>query len=446
MNGRVVLKKRLIPPAALLAAACLLLAAGCGGGGGGGGVTTTPTPSANPQFLLVSNPDADGKIYTTQTITVTGQTTPGSTVTVNGAAASVDSAGNFSYAGLAVTANPFTVTVKASGTSTSISVPRTVYYHNQSVCTLVYAAEDPRTGVSKIFETDPAVDPDVSGSARVITNDDPLATDTRPAVSPDRSSVAFIRSVNGSQNIYTTSCTGTAAATRITNTSNVFYESVSWSKSGAWLAYSANASLANDYDVFVIPASAGQSYSQVTTHMAADTGPSWTPDNRIVFASNRPLDGSPGSTISQTHLWAAADPFDPNGPKTLLYAPDSPSAPSCSAGAGKCSSSNPDVSAAGITAFQFAYPCSTQGGGGDPPAPSGDTCYHIYYLPGGATFPSALTSATGYYVHPRWKEGASSLVFIVRSSGVDNFYSSTFTGSVPGASAALDIEGYTPDW
>lgn len=386
-------------------------------------------------FLHVNSPDADGKIYNSQSITVSGSTLAcGASVTVNGAAVTVDSNGDFST-GATISSNPTTITVQATFTDTTHTVARDVYYQNSSKCTLVYTATDPRTGATRIYD----VDPDIPDSARRISDDVANSTDSAPAISPDRSTVAFIRNLDGDQNIYTIACTGSASAVKITSTGNVHYESVSWSKDGSTLAYASD--LANDYDIFTIPPSAGQSFTQITTHTANDTSPAWNSSGKIIFASNRDTGGAAG-TISQTHLWRVT----PGGTPSIIYDPANASAPACSAGAGLCSASSPDVNSYSIIVFLLAADCSASraaAAGSD--TPSG-TCNNIYYLPSGSTYPAAATTGSNIFLHPRWSETTTSVVFVNRNSGTDSLYQLPFSDSTPSSTSSLGLTGGSPDW
>ncbi|MFH1538591.1 MAG: hypothetical protein ABIH66_06505 [bacterium] len=422
-----------------LSACAMALIAGCGGGGGGGGGGGTPTGQCSGNFYLyVSNPDVDGKIYDTSSITVTGSaSTCLGSVTVNGKSVALGSGGSFSTA-VSISANPTAITVTATGSGTTRTVTRNVYYQQASKCTLVYTATDPRTGATRIFDADP----NIPGSARRISDDVPNSTDSAPALSPNRTSVAFIRNLDGVQNIYTIACTGSASAVWITNIITGFrYESVSWKKDGTTLAYASD--LANDYDIYTNPASPGQVPTQITTLSAGDTSPTWTPSGEIIFVSNRNTGGGAG-TISQTHLWKV-NPSTTDDP-TILYDPANASAPACSLGAGLCSSSSPDINSSGTLVFQYTFPCTAARlAAASPDTPTG-TCHNIYYLPSSSTYPAAATSGNNVYLHPRWSETTTSVVYVNRNSGTDSLYRLPFSGSTPSTAASLGLTGGSPDW
>ncbi|MEW6203119.1 MAG: hypothetical protein AB1546_14165 [bacterium] len=429
----------------LLISACIIVVSvcsGCGGGGGGGGGTTPPPPNSSTLFLYVNNPETNNKIYTTNSINVTGQTSPGAVVTVNNLAASLDSSGNFTYANLSIASNPFTITVKTTKDSSDYTVTRVVYYQNSSQCTLVYSATDPNTGYTRIYDTDP----NIPNSSRCISDSVIGATDTQPALNPSRNTVIFVRTLSGNQNLYSISCTGSGtecpaagSASQLTSTTGITYQSPSWSKSGSYIAYAA--SVLGDYDIYTVT-SAGQNLTQITTHAAADISPTWsTGDSTIYFASNRPTDGS-GGTINYYHLWYVN--VSPVGTPTLLT-----SEPTCPDGTGKCSLLSPDISPNGYLVYQFASSCGTGGGSGTPPVNPKSTCNNLYYMtsyPSGVSSPA--TSGSNLFLSPHWRQSTTSneLVFVNRNNNTDALYKITFTGTSPGTSAAMNLTGGTPDW
>ena len=426
----------------VLLVAGITLIWGCGGGGGGG--STPPPPPNTSLFLYVNNPEYNNKIYSTSSVTVTGQTAAGAAVTVNNNNATVDSSGNFTYAGLTISSNPFTITVKATKDSDSYTVTRSVYYQNTSQCTLVYSATDPKSGYTRIYDTNPAI----PNSTRCISDDVVGTTDTQPALNPSRDTIVFIRALNGNQNLYKITCTGSGTAvcpaagtaTQITSTNGVPYQSVSWSKSGTYIAYSASV---GDYDIYTMIPSPGQNPTQITTHPAADTSPTWSADNaRIYFISNRPTDGSATGTINYTHLWYVTV----SSPGTAAMVT---SEPTCPDGVGKCSILNPDISPTTVLIYQFAFSCGT-GSGGNPPEPPESTCYNLYYLtaypPGNPT--AATTGNNNLYLRPRWQETSNenNIVFVNRNNSTDALYKIAFTGTTWGTPTSLNLTGGTPDW
>ena len=421
----------------IIAAVALVLTAGCGGGGGttggGGGGTNTQT-----FYLTVTTPATDGKIYTSSTITVSGETTSGSTVTVNGLSATVASDGSFTRTGVPIstTSNPTSVSVLATDGSTSYTVTRAVYYQNTSLCNLVYAKRDPRTGYDRIYDKDVTI----STSERMLNEDTLGAAYHDPSVSPDRSKVAYIRTLSGTQSLMVRSCAATGSETALV--SGAHYLSPAWSKDGTLIAYAGDAS--GNYDIYVVGATGGSS-TQITTHGAMDDSPTFlADDSEIVFSSTRDTGGG-ASVGERSNLWRV-EVTPPRSP-ALLYDPTAGQGPTCPDGNGNCSSYYPDLNANNELVFQFEYSCSAYAG--TPDHPDG-TCNEIQYL--SMTTPTSITSTTSggnNFRRPRWYTSNTEIIVLKLDSTVDKGTSSArifiTNGAATGSQSAVS-DCSSPDW
>ncbi|MFA6450976.1 MAG: hypothetical protein WCX65_15990 [bacterium] len=430
--------------------------AGCGGGGGGGAALPTGCASYTTQlacvansscawngtacvsasptsgfFLTVSSPIFEGQIYSSNTLTVTGRTSADATVTVNGASVAVDAIGNFSKSAVAIASNPTVITVDAYHGSTHYQVVRNVYYDNKSYCSIVYIAVDPQNGYSRAFTADPAI----PGSARVIYNDLPGIVQSSVSLTPNRTTVAFVREdASGNQNIYRAPCSGAGPQTAMTATTGVHYRSLSWSHTGVNLAYASDAP--GQYDIYTMPAAGGAS-TRITTHAARDDSPSWmSGDSGLVFASYRDTSGGAG-VGTYSNLWKLTLPA---GAQSLVYNPTGVGAPSCPAGAGNCSAKNPDSSSTGNIIFQFDSACQAGDGGQQPPQA---ICNNLYIFSSGN--PVAVSTGVKYYTAPKWNESGNSVVFTDSLTNTPKIMRIPFTGIAPGTVTDTNLLGSQAD-
>ena len=367
---------------------------------------------------------------------MTGQTLYGASVTVNGVSTTTASDGTFSRTiSLSTTSNPTTITVQASANGTTYTIARQAYYHNISLCTLVYVAEDPQTGLDRVYDVDPAV----PGSARIITPDAGGASDSDPALSPDRSAVLFVRDVNGSQSLMKVSCSDKNNAATLTN--GAHFLAPAWSKNGANITFATDAP--GNYEIYIM-SNSGLGAQRVTSHTALDDSPAFIADGTaLVFASNRNADGS-AAVGQKFNLWRVA--ISPAvGTPALVYNAAAAQGPTCPQGAGNCSALNPDLNASNQLVFQFETTCTTNGGANDPP---GNTCNDIYTMP--LNTPSGITRVawgTNYYTRPRWNAAGSIVTFLRTTTSGTAAVQAPITSGVPGTLSDTGVTSCTsPDW
>lgn len=417
---------------ALICTLLLAALAGCGGGGGGGTVTPPPTPGTAMPFLTVTTPSLDGTIVAAPTITVNGFSAVESTVTVNGSAVTVQSDGSFSLPGVAIStvANPTAITVISTTGTTVYTITRFVYYQDTTKCTLVYAKPDPRTGLARIFD----IDPTITGSERMISPNAPGTVDSDPAVSPDRSTIVFVRTSGATQSVIKTPCTGAGALTTLAT--GAHFLSPAWSKSGAQVAYSSDAP--GNYEIYTTSA-AGGAATRITNHAARDDSPTWnSSDSAIVYSSNRNTNGD-ASIGARSNLWTV--PLNNLAAPALLFDPTAGTSPACPAGQGNCNYFNPDMNASNQLVFQFET-AGAAGGGQNPP---GSALENIVYYTGPFT---AITAGSNYYTRPRWNAAGDKIVFTSTSGGATTVMQATIPNGV--LSGTVTSTGATnassPDW
>jgi Tol biopolymer transport system component len=216
----------------------------------------------------------------------------------------------------------------------------------------------------------------------------------------------------------------------------VHYRTVSWSHTGTQLAYASDA--AGQYDIYTNSATGGAE-TRWTNHAARDESPSWlAADNGLIFASYRDTAGGAGIG-NYSNLWLVATPL---GQAELDYNPTGFDAPSCPAGAGNCSSRNPDVSAAGKIIYQFDTTCQTQGGGQAPPL---STCSNLFviYSAGPAV---AVTSGVNYYISPRWNTAGDQIIFVETLTTGSRLLKMPITGVTPGQITDPSVAGTQADF
>jgi Tol biopolymer transport system component len=116
--------------------------------------------------------------------------------------------------------------------------------------------------------------------------------DRGPAVSPDGTTVAFTRTVleTGRTSIWTIGLDG-ASFTQITDPA--YHASApAWSPDGGWIAFTAAVGRVNgiveiDRELFVARPDGSELRQLTGTEVSGVSGPSWSPDSRIVFAAKR---------------------------------------------------------------------------------------------------------------------------------------------------------------
>lgn len=423
----------------VMLSALAVLLTGCGGGGGGTATTppaTTPPATTGTMFLLVSEPSSSGQLYTSSSLTVRGQTLAGATVTVNGASATVNSDGTFSKAvTLSSTSNPNTITVTAVGSSATYTINRSVYYQDASRCTLIYTATDPQSGRDRIFD----VDPSIPGSARMISPDTPGATDSAPALSPDRRMVLFVRDINGAQSLMKVTCA--SSSVYATLATGAHFLAPAWSKNGTNIAFAMDSP--GNYELFFMSGD-GAGLTRVTAHSGFDDSPTFSADGTsLVFASNRNVNG--GASVGQKfNLWRVT--ISPAvGTPSLIYNAAAAQGPTCPQGAGNCSALNPDLNASNQLVFQFETTCTTSSSATAPP---GSTCNDLYTLP--LNTPASITRlawGTNYYTRPRWNADGNSVVFLRTTSTGTAALQLPVVSGVPGSVSETGVSSCNaPDW
>ncbi|HYH87460.1 MAG TPA: Ig-like domain-containing protein [Pyrinomonadaceae bacterium] len=181
-----------------------------------------------------------------------------------------------------------------------------------------------RDGKSEIY----LMDPDGSNQQRVTSND---ATETRPALSPDRTRIAYATNVDGRSEIYVANLDGTSPK-RVTFIQNSCSGSFSpaWSPDGAKLVFSAQPNFATGSEIFVVNAD-GTDLRRLTTNSAANSMPTWSADGtRIAFVSFKDgpfdlyymnTDGSNQTRVTVNNLMNEQEPvWSPDGMKLAFAA------------------------------------------------------------------------------------------------------------------------------
>jgi len=414
----------------------VLTSAGCGGGGGGGGTTTNPVQppvQTGDFFISVSNPLYDGQIYNQNGLTVTGRTATDAQVFVNGVSVAVDSAGNFSRSGIAISSNPTSITVDSwRGTTLHYQIIRNVYYDNKSACKVIFIGDDVRSGAKRVFSADPAI----PNSARVVYDDLPGIQQTTAALSPDSTHIAFVRDDGVTRSIYNTTCSG-GDAVQVASAAGVNFRSLSWSGDGSKLAFASDAP--GQYDVYTAPTTGGTA-TRITTHASRDDYPAWTGGgNELMFVSYRAASGGAG-TAGYASLWKVT--ANPVGTPVLAFDPEAAGLSDCPSGGNACSVRSIDVSAANKVVFQFDRPCGGATQGQNPPS---GICSNIFLMNTLTSAPSAVTTGANYYLSPRWNATGDSVVFTDTANGASAIRKFSVQGSTPGASTSLGVSGSLPD-
>jgi len=409
------------------------LLSGCGGGGGGG---SAPPPTPAPDlFLFVSSPYKDGQIFNSDSITVSGQTTVGAQVKINGVSVTVDGGGNFRRSGVAISSNPTAIVVRAALGDASFTITRNVYYDDRDHCRMVYVAVDYRTGRDRIY----AMAPDIPGSSRLIYDDLPGWSHGSPALAPGAANVFFVRGDSeGNQYIVRMPCSGSGSPAALTSAVGVHYRGLSVSHDGTKIAFASDAE--GQYDIYTMNISGGAAV-RVASHAAMDDSPSWLASgDGLVFASYRDAGGGPGAG-EVSNLWKITTSPLEDEPE-LLYDPSGPGAPACSRGAGNCSAKNPDVSAGGRVIFQFEDACPARIAAAAPPSAS---CSRLFVMSSIAADPAPATSGTSFFSTPHWNAGGDAVVFVESTAGNPGLMLLPFTGAIPGTALDLNVAGSQPD-
>jgi Tol biopolymer transport system component/outer membrane biosynthesis protein TonB len=121
---------------------------------------------------------------------------------------------------------------------------------------------------------------DGTGVVRLTNN---LAGDYEPALSPDKSKVAFSSTRDGNLEIYSMNANGTGV-TRLTN-NGAQETSPTWSPDGQKLTFVSNRD--GNYEIYVMNAN-GTGVTRLTNNSAFDANPAWSPNGlKIAFTSDR---------------------------------------------------------------------------------------------------------------------------------------------------------------
>ncbi|MGY6653783.1 DPP IV N-terminal domain-containing protein [Amycolatopsis sp. TRM77291] len=113
---------------------------------------------------------------------------------------------------------------------------------------------------------------------------DDATADTRPALSPDGSSVAFVSERTGSKDIFVIGVDGRGL--RQVTSGPAVEDSPSWSPDGGRLVFSGTGEDPAG-DLYIVPAGGGQP-TRLTNDPGADTQPAWAPTgSRIAFTTTR---------------------------------------------------------------------------------------------------------------------------------------------------------------
>jgi Tol biopolymer transport system component len=108
-------------------------------------------------------------------------------------------------------------------------------------------------------------------------------TDASPAWSPDGSSIAFSRVVNGNRDIFVVDLSGRIAR-RLTIAAGTDDEPA-WSLNGQSISFVSNRT--GNREIYVMSRN-GDLQTRLTQNTADDVSPSWSPDGaNVVFATNR---------------------------------------------------------------------------------------------------------------------------------------------------------------
>jgi len=122
---------------------------------------------------------------------------------------------------------------------------------------------------------------DGTGVMRLTNN---AASDTSPTWSPDSQKITFVSNRDGNYEIYVMNANGTGAV-RLTN-NTAFDANPAWSPNGLRIAFTSNRD--GDYEIFVINATNGSGVVKLTNNSADDVFPTWSPDGlKIALASTR---------------------------------------------------------------------------------------------------------------------------------------------------------------
>ncbi|MBW2234210.1 MAG: PD40 domain-containing protein [Deltaproteobacteria bacterium] len=109
------------------------------------------------------------------------------------------------------------------------------------------------------------------------------AIDISPAWSPDGRRMAFVSDRSGAPQLYMMGSDGSNVR-RLTY-DGAYNTSPAWSPDGNWIAYESR--VGGQFDIWIIDP-AGTSSSPLVTHPRSDEGPTWSPDGRwLAFSSTR---------------------------------------------------------------------------------------------------------------------------------------------------------------
>ena len=111
------------------------------------------------------------------------------------------------------------------------------------------------------------------------------ATDKHPALSADRSKIAFVSNRSGDWGIYTVDVDGTGISEQLVTLTNSIWGNPSWSPDGAKITYDDN------YDIHIMNSDGSGKEKFTDTQFEVEYYPAWSPDGtKIAYASN--VDGN----------------------------------------------------------------------------------------------------------------------------------------------------------
>ena len=244
-----------------------------------------------PEVVPANDP---GTTVAGRIVDASGTPVANATVKVFGEAAATTGAdGNFSVAGVSTLKGNVSVVAGATlagGVVSGFAAPAApvpggvTQVGDVRVANKVVFISD-RGGTSEIY----LMDSDGSNQQRVTSNG---YAETRPALSPDRTRIAYASNQDGRFEVHVANLDGTSPlrVTAVQNNCSGSYDPA-WSPDGTRLAFSAQPTYNTGSEIYVVNAD-GTGQQRLTVNGSTNASPSWSPDGaRIAFTSYK--DGTP---------------------------------------------------------------------------------------------------------------------------------------------------------